>query len=177
MKKKKPKFTGSRALAELETMKHKDLQRACIVRGMDFEEVIESTTPQLSNWFVNNFQRSQDSTLLNTFDAFIEIKLQQRGYKKGDAILSPELRLGYLGPVDETTGKTIIRRISGISKTVKKRERDDSGLFTGTKKSLTFQLAKEGKTLVETLEIVTGKFPEAVEKSIKIWFKKALKTV
>lgn len=177
IKKKKSQITEEtdRALAELQNMRHRDLQKACIVRGMDFNEVLESSTPGLSNWFITNFDRGQDSTLLNTFDSFVENKLSEKGYTKDDAIMSPDLRLGFVSNVVDKSGIPQLKRVIPIDKPIVKRERDDSGLFTGTKKSLTFQLAKDGVPLAEAIEKVKEKFPQAVDKSIKIWYKKALK--
>lgn len=179
MGKKKHKSGGAtgRAFRELENFKHRDLQRACVVRGMSFTEVVESTTPGLSNWFMANYSRGQDSTLLNQFDAWVEDELGKLGRESNDPVMSPHLRLGYIGEVDEFTGKVVIKRPKGIKKAEKeKRERDEvTHIFLGTKKALTYECAKEKLSIPETIEKVMAQFPEAVEKSIKIWYGRAKK--
>lgn len=167
---------NERALRELQALNHRDLRRACIVRGIAFQELVELSIPALSNWFIANFEIGQNPSNLNEYDAWMEEQLKARGYQKGDPILSPSLRLGYLGENNPETNKPIVRRIKGIAKPNQKRERDSSGNFSGTKKSLTFELCKQGKTLDEVIEVVTEKFPEAVAKSIRIWYNKAKKT-
>lgn len=176
-KKRKSGGAFGRAQSELENMRHKDLKRACVVRGLSFEEVINSTIPGLSNWFINNYANGQSPSLLNEYDAWIKQQLLDRNYKEGDPILSPSLRLGYFGEVNPETGETIIKRPKGIKKPkAPKREREETfGIFTGTKKALTYQCQKEGKTLKETLDIVKAQYKEAVDKSIKIWFNRAKK--
>lgn len=176
---KKPKHGGihGRALSELENMKHKDLKRACVVRGMPFEEVVNNTTPGLSNWFQNNYGRGQNLGLLDEFDAWIKNELLKRGYKDGDPMLSPSLGLGYIGEVNPETGETIIKRPKGMKKPPKaKRERDeDTGLFKGTKKDLTYQCQKDGLDFKTTFTKVLWQFSEAQEKSVRIWFNRARK--
>lgn len=167
----------SRAQAELQEMKHKDLKRACIVRGLEFEQVVNLSVPSLSNWFVLNYENSQNTILLDEYDAWLMGKLKERGINDGDALFHPNLRLGYHGDFNPETGEPIIKRPRGIKKLKKpKRERDEvTKLFTGTKKALTYQCQKEGKTLEETYKIVKEQFPEAVEKSMKIWYNRSKK--
>ena len=47
------------------------------------------------------------------------------------------------------------------------------GLITGTKKSLTYELVKKGKSSERIIKKVIKKFPDAKEKSILIWVRKA----
>jgi hypothetical protein len=166
-----------RAHAELQEMKHKDLKRACIVRGLEFEQVVNLTVPALSNWFVQNYENGQNTILLDEYDAWLLGVLKERGIKDGDALLHPSLRLGYHGEFNPETGDIITKRPKGIKKPKKpKRERDEeTKLFTGTKKALTYKCQKEGKTLDETYKIVKEQFPEAVEKSMKIWYNRSKK--
>lgn len=176
---KKPKSGGilGRALNELQNMKHKDLKRACVVRGMPFEEVVDTSTPGLSNWFQKNYHRSQDLGLLDQFDYWVRLELQKRGYAEGDPMLSPSLGLGYVGEINPETGEAIIKRPKGMKKPPKaKRERDEeTGLFKGTKKDLTYQCQKDGMEFREAFSKVLNQFPEAQEKSVRIWFNRARK--
>ncbi len=176
-KKNKAGGVKGRALSEIENFKHKDLQRACVVRGMPFDDVVNTTTPGLSNWFISNYGNGQDPNLLNMFDGWVEEKLRELGRDEDDPIMTPCLRLGYIGEVDEETGKTIIKRLRNIKKPGKeKRERDEvTNIFLGTKKALTYDCAKKLLPMNETIDIVTKQFPEAVEKSIRIWYGKAKK--
>lgn len=176
-KKLKSGGASGRALSELKNFKHKDLQRACVVRGLPFPDVVGFTTPALSNWFMAHFSNGQDPNLLNMFDAWVEEELRKLGREEEDPIMSPCLRLGYIGEVDEETGKPIIKRLRNIKRPEKeKREREPvTNIFKGTKKALTFQCAKEGIPISETITKVTQAFPEAVEKSIKIWYGRAKK--
>lgn len=176
-KKSKSGGTLGRALNELQYMKHKDLKRACVVRGMPFDEVVNTSTPGLSNWFQSNYHRGQNPSLLDEFDYWTQIKLKERGYKDGDPMLSPSLGLGYIGEVNPETGETIIKRPKGIKKLPKpKRERDSTtGLFKGTKKDLTYECQKQGLEFKEAFKKVLNQFPEAQEKSVRIWFNRSRK--
>lgn len=173
----KTKFKGP--ARELSKMNHRDVQRACIARGCPFELVVSLDVPGLQGWFTKHRDRTQDLNLLNEFDMWKEQIFKELGYKKGDPMFHPNLRLGYIGTKDEEGNTLTTKKPRGLGlakKTKKKRERDEAtGLFAGTKKALTFDCQRKGKTLEETVEIVMEKFPEAQEKSINIWYKKSRK--
>lgn len=164
-------------------LKHKDLQRECILRGLDFAKIVEFDHHALSNWFYHNFEEPQDLTKLTLYDVWMEDQLQKRGYKKGDAILAPSFRLGFTPDLDglplKTPGvSTTLKQVANSAepKEVKpKRTVDETtGVYTGTKKNLTYTLTDEGMELSQIIEKVLERFPDAQEKSIKIWNKRRL---
>lgn len=151
-------------------MRYKDLQRACIVRGMDFDILVQCDIHRLQSWLVKHFEDDVDPVRLDNFDSWRE------GYMKAQGIDEPFVRLGYVAETDDITGEIIKRKkLRNIKKPKFKRERNTQlgGIFKGTKKELTYQCELQGKTLEDTISIVTEKFPEAVEKSIRIWYKKS----
>lgn len=168
------------ALHELKDMRHRDIQRACVIRGMPFEDVIKLSDPRLSNWFIQNYVATQIPALLDAFDDYKDNEIRKYQEGKGEKFqpVHPNLRLGYIGEVNEDTGKVTIKRPKGVKKPKKaKRERDaETKLFTGTKKALTYKLTKEKMAIVDIIKEVTKQFPEAKEKSIKIWAKRCLKS-
>lgn len=179
-KKQKTQFDPSSndlALRALSNMKYQDLQKACIVKGMPFEDVCSKGAPALSQWFINNYDNCNNFLFLDEYDVWIEGELKKLGYKDGDAMLHPSLRFGFTKGYEESTTIKSDPTIKAIDKPKKaKKEKDEStGMFLGTKKALTRECAKEGLTLTETIEKVSSKFPEYNEKSIKIWYKKFTK--
>lgn len=149
---------------------YRDLKIACIVRGMPFDEVLKADFFRLSNFVQNNVLVSQNMSLLDDYDDYLESVLKERGQTD---LIHNSLRLGYVKKEgdDDYVPKPL------KVKTEKKpaREKDSNGLFKGTMKSYTFELQKKGKTLPQTLVKVLRKFPEAKEKSVKIWFNKSKK--
>jgi hypothetical protein len=168
---------------ELARFKHKDLQRECILRGLEFKLIVEFDHHQLASWFRQNFENSQSLERLTLYDVWVENQLVERGYKKGDAILAPSLRFAFI-PDMEKIGKIqtpgVQKGISPASDQVVKENKPkrivdtSTGVYTGTKKNLTYQLTDEGKKLDDIIKTVMEKFPEAQEKSIKIWHKRRL---
>ena len=57
-----------------------------------------------------------------------------------------------------------------------KKEKNELGLWKGTKKAYTFELTLKGYDLERVTRRVLKHFPEANEKSIKQWYKAALKS-
>lgn len=164
----------------LSRMRHKELQQACIMRGIEFEEVVEFDHHDLANWFFHHFDNAEELAKLDEYDIWLEQKLQERGHKKGDAILSPSLRFGITPDMTKIKPSIAAGKIQtsepNISTEPKiKREADPStGVITGTKKNMTYQLTDLGIPLSEIIEKVKDSFPDAQEKSIKIWHKRRL---
>jgi hypothetical protein len=173
-----------RILDILGMMKHKDLIRACVSRGLDFQNVVDWDHNKLGSFFLENFDTTEDPNLLDAYDRWIQVELEKRGYVQGDAILSPFLRIGFVGKgdleelptkiVDPTVKMKKVQESVRVEKP--KREKDEvTGVVAGTKKNMTYTLAKQGKDLPKVIELVKKQFPEAEEKSIKIWYKRCLK--
>lgn len=160
-------------------MNLKDLQRACIARGMGFEEVVNASVLDLHSWFNKNYSNGQNLILLNDFDNWKEIELKKVGYTKEDGgIFHPDLRLGFIGHKDDQ-GNTLTAkkpRLKGLKRKEKsKRERlEGTNVFSGTKKALTYQLASQGVSQKDTITQVIAQFHDAKDKSISIWYKRAL---
>lgn len=161
---------------ELTQMKYKDLKIGCIVRGMLFEDIVEGSYTTLSRYFLDHYDDKQDKSLLEQFDTWMERTLIAKGHAKD----SPLVQFRLSTTLDEDDNSKIIGKNlkkAQVKKEKKpKRERDpDSNIFKGTKKALTFELSKKGIPINDIIKAVCEKFPEAQEKSIKIWAKRALK--
>lgn len=154
-------------------MNYKDLKRNCVVRGMPFEEVINGSFPRLQIWLHHNLGNEIVTDLLDQFDDHIEAELRARGK---DDLIHPQLRLGYIGERDEEGNTIKTKRIKGIKKKRVKREKTKDGIFKGTKKAYTYECQQKDYTLKKTIRKVKAKFPDASEKSIKIWYKKSERT-
>lgn len=155
---------------------YKDLKREAVIRGMPFPDVTGAGIPTLIH-FINNSENKPDISLIDKYDEWADAQLAQLGYEKGKECRHPNLRLGFIGEKDENGSVVKQKRIKGIPKPKKpKRERDENNLYKGTKKSYTFELAKKGLTLERVIRRVLKKFPDASEKSIKIWYRNAVPT-
>lgn len=186
MKKKKTKQPGiikvdvtreDRIDRELSRMRHKDLQRACILKGLEFAKIVEFDHHDLSNWFFHHFDDAEDLSKLPEYDTWLEQQLQARGHKKGDAIMSPSLRFAFspdMADIKPAVNKTpLLESVSNEPK--QKREADPAtGVISGTKKNLTYQLTDQGLPMDEIISKVKEAFPAAEEKSIKIWHKRRI---
>lgn len=157
--------------AALSKMRYKDLQRACLIRGIDFDEMVKMDTLGLHNYLLHEWDKPIVMERLNGFDIWRQNHLDSR-YGPGE----PFVRLGFYGKsIDDGKEQKTIRVREKSNKP--KRERDESmgSIYKGTKKALTFQSIKDGKTIDETIAIVIAAFPDALDKSIKIWSKRAAK--
>ena len=174
IRQQKIKDAGSLASIHLQDMKLKDLKRAVIVLGMPFEEVVSSSVPQLESYYIRHQGNKMNIELLDKFDEWHEDHLKNE-CGLGPEYFHPDLKLGYVTEEDPETGEVKKRRIKGYKKTRKKRTKNEFGIFSGTKKALTYECFKQGLTKQETIEKVMEQFPEAREKSIGIWYNKAKK--
>lgn len=164
---------------ELCNMKHKDLQKACVIRGCEFDNIFGLTHPQLVLWFYENYNNTQDEDLLIAYDEYVDGILETMGKDKKH----PVLRLSYKGGLDELKTEIISssepkpkKEKVDIDKTpsVKKEKHEEWGITKGTKKYLTYQLVIEEKLPInKIIEKVKDEFIDAEEKSIKIWAKRA----
>lgn len=168
---------NERAMRELANMKHRELQRACIVRGMNSQVMVDSDHHKLVSFFLDNYDNSQDEGLLLIHDIWVEGELQKKGYKKGEALLSPALRFSYNGNIEQMEKPITIKpkEIPQQAKKPKSTMDETTGVRSGTKKALTYSLTLEGLEIDEILKQVKTQFPDAQDKSVSIWHKKALK--
>lgn len=166
-----------RAHRELANFKHRDLQRACILRGLSSDRVVGDGHLELVRWFIANYDNGQDDQLIAAHDRWVVAELKAKGLKDDDALLNPAMRFGYGGNIEqmEKPKSTPPAKIPKVIEKAKSSIDPELGVRTGTKKSLTFQLTKGGKYAIEKIiELVVAKFPDANEKSIKIWQKRCL---
>ena len=162
------------AVKYVEHLNLPDLKRACIMRGMPFGEIGESSIPNLQSWYLKNYDLPVDHRLLEEFDLWCEALLRERG--ADDSMLSPIFRLSSVGARNEDGEITKRKRIrSMVPKIKRKKERTTEGLFKGTKKAFTYELAQRGLPKAEVMAMVKEKYPDAKDKSIGIWFNRARK--
>ncbi len=163
----------------LTKMKFKDLKRECVVRGMLFEDVIGYSQPQLAGYFREHFFDDVQHNLLDEFDDWQEDEIRKAVNAGGvdpEDIIHSSLRLVFIAEWDEDGNVTKRKRVRTIIKKKKKRrERTKQGIFSGTKKALTYQLQKEGHDKKTVTKMVLEQYPDASEKSISIWFNKSKK--
>ena len=157
------------------SLTYRDIKRQAIILGMPFPDATGNSIGALLN-YINSSTNEPDPSLIDKYDEWMDFQLSEIGYAKDDPLRSSRLRLGFLGEEQED-GSRKTKRIKGIKKPKKKRERDSRGLITGTKKSYTFELTSKGYTLERVTRRVLKKFPDANEKSISIWYRKAKKGI
>lgn len=155
---------------ELAGLKLPDLKRQCIMRGYPFSALGESSVLDLQSFFIHNYYKEKDVSLLDKYDDYIEDMVKARNWDR--SLIHPDLRLGRIAEKDEDGNITKRKRL-GIRIKKKKRKRTSDGLFAGTKKAYTYELVKAKKTKEEIIKLVIEKFPDAKEKSIVIWANRA----
>lgn len=185
----------------LQQYNFKDLQRACLVRGMEPQDMVEADYFKLQSFFANNFHVDPDNSLLDKFDEWFgsEMALIGKGSDNPDYawMFHPDLRLGFHTGEDEKGNLTGSKKPRKFKKPVEKKKRtrrkDLGNIFAGTKKALTMELAKEILTkkykkkpnkepnhdviISRITKQVTKKFPDANDKSIRIWYNKMKRQV
>lgn len=179
MKKRKNKTPDNAAKAKLlgasgRHMTYKDIKRKAIALGMPFPDAVAADVPRLLS-FIDKTNNKPDTSLIDKFDNYIDNHLISIGYDKNDPLMSSKLRLGYLGEEDPESGERRRKRVRGLKKQKerKPRERDENNLIKGTKKSYTTELTLKGMDLERVKRRVLKKFPDANEKSIRLWYSAA----
>ncbi len=156
---------------ELQNMRFIDLQRSCIIRGIPFDVVISKSVGTLQSWLIKNWHNKVNKSRLDEFDDIRQKALEDRGMTD-----EPFVRLGIPAIQEETNEVSPIVKISKKkSKKVRRERSEELGIFKGTKKAYVFELVQKGLKVEKIIPKVIAKFPEAKEKSVKIWFKKATK--
>lgn len=168
MKKGKTRVQTIHNLPQVQ-MTLKDIKRECIIRGMPFEQVVNTDLPNLYYWWQNNSQNPIDQSLLDKYDDWLEGELAAIGQH---GLIHPSLRFNYVNKEEEVKKKT---KVIKEKKPRKKREKNKLGLYSGTKKAMTYESCHKGWSLKKTIRKVKRAFPDAQEKSIKIWYNKATK--
>ena len=185
IKRKKLDWSGDQHPAdkEMANMRYIDLKIACIEMGMPFEEVSNGDHSTLSSFFKTHYGTRRNKQLLINFETWLAQLMIDRGYDPDDPLVTFKLSNATdeelaSPPKSATKSKRIQTKQKNTSTTPKaasrpkKRERKN-GVITGTKKSLTFELALQGLEINEIITKVMEQFPDASDKSIKIWVRKA----
>ncbi len=152
-----------------------EIKKLAITLGMPFPDATGSDYWGLLR-YVQNTHEKADPNLINLYDDWVDSQLELLGYAKDDPMRSNQLRLGYLSEearLRQVTNKEKKVKPDGTVK--KKHEKDANNLWKGTKKSYTFELTKKNSSLERITRRVIKKFPEANPKSIKQWYRAALR--
>lgn len=165
---------GYRSAGFFNNLDIKGFKREAVIRGMDFDEVLNADIPTMYTYIVEHFNDEKDTSLLDKFDDYVDKLLRVHG---SDELVHPSLRLGFIGERDEETGLvTKMKRIAGMSKNKLRKKRaskTSDGVVGGTAKAMTFELYRQGKSKPECIKLVAEKFPKASDKSVGIWWNKA----
>ena len=157
-----------------ETLTYRGAKRMAVSLGMPFPDACAGDWGTLMT-YIGNSKTKPDPSLILKYDEWMDKQLEAKGYGPNDPMRHYQLRLSYISE-DSTTRAPKIGLKSKKEKPVKpKREKDEIGLWKGTKKSYTFELAYRGFTLDRVTKRLLKKFPDANENSIKQWWKKAQK--
>lgn len=149
--------------------RYRDLQRAAIMRGMSFDDLVNGDIYRLHKFIQDHKDVEPAIDKLDEFDEWRR-KLLEEKHGKGE----PFVRLGYIGKTDDEGNPLMVFKPK--PKKPKKHIEKDSemgGLWKGTKKHLTVQCKKDGLSLDKTISKVMEAFPDAKESSIKIWYKRS----
>lgn len=170
-KKQTPKLKTSTRLGSLTQLEMtlRDIKKEVIIRGMPFQEVVSADVPNLYSWWNNNRDAPINKNLLDDFDDWLEEELTAIG--RADLIHS-NFRFNYLSKGEESQPQKVNKIISPPKK---RREKNKLGLYAGTKKAMVYEAQQKGWSVKKTIRKVQRAFPDALEKSIKIWYNKASK--
>ena len=140
------------------------------MRGMPFPDIISGDFYRLVSFLESNdVNKKPDKGLIEKFDNWMEKQLRDSG---AENLIKPSLRLGYISKEDN---EDIVKKPKKEPKEKKpKAEKDENGFRKGTKKSYTVELAKKKYSLERVIKKVMKKFEDASEKSITIWYRKAI---
>jgi hypothetical protein len=166
-----------------------ELQASCIMRGLDFTDVVEWDFGKLASWLIKNYDKDSNRDLLEDFDIWVDGKLEGRGYEENDPIRQFR-KFSNLDDEQNPQVKTKALKKAGVPKKKRtKKERNGLGIFKGTKKEYTYSLAKSliekygdkytnkeisKKFSSQLFNKVLKKYSDAKDKSVKIWMKRAL---
>lgn len=158
----------------ISNMTYRDMKRRAICLGMPFPEACNADFGMLHSYIIKT-ENKPDKSLIDKYDDWVDNILKERGYSEDDPLRNYQLRLGYLGE-DKASEQRTFKKKDGrsLNKLPKpKREKDSSGLWTGTKKSYTYELCKKGHSLERVKRRVLKAFPDANLKSVQQWYRNA----
>lgn len=183
-------------LGRIGDMKYPDIKANCLIRGCPFEKVIDGDFPKLCAWLYKNWHTKEDPSKLLEFDAWMDTKLEERGYKKGSAIRNHKQFTAESPKEDPSKaplGKEAKKEALPKKKKIKKERDANFGIYKGTKKEATYSLTEtlyrqlgnkyDKKVLVkkftpQLLDKLKKKFGDTPsEKSVKIWMKRCLDSI
>jgi hypothetical protein len=169
---KASKMAKTDSFIDYNNMTYKDLKKACIIRGLEFEKVASSDIYKLQSWLHNNLGNPEYQDLLEQYDDWVEEQLLALG---SNDLIHPMLRLSYIGEREEQQKiKPKREKVERVPR--QRKEKTEQGIYSGTKKALVYECALKEMNIQNTLKKVKKVFGDNVsEKSVKIWFKKALK--
>jgi len=176
-------------LNKISKMRLHDLQAACIMRSLEFTDLGQFDIGMLSSWLIKNWDEKPDRELLEDYDIWMYNLLGDRGYPEDDPLRNFR-KFSTMDEQDNPIVKTrALKKAEVPNKKKEKKERNSLGLFKGTKKDYTYELGKSllekykekytNKEILKKFSMqlynkVQSKFPEAKDKSVKIWMKRAL---
>jgi hypothetical protein len=149
---------------------------------MKSEVMVNANHHSLVSFLYKHFDEPQSISNLAIHDAWVEDQLikSNKGYVKGKEFLHPILKLGLSGDI-ERVPKTELKPETKVpqirEKKVVEKHKTFEGIKMGTKKEMTFSLTEKKIAIADIIKQVKEKFPEAQEKSLKIWHKRALKAL
>lgn len=178
-----PQVLDDKVLRKLQNMTFRDIQKACILRGMNFIDVVSLGYYQLRGFYIENYENKIDAKKLDAFDEWMRKQLKERGYSEDHPMMDASFNFGYVGEYDEEGNPTATKRVSVGGKGIKKPKKapvakNEFGVREGTAKALVYELTlKEGiDNLKKITKKVCNKFPDANPNSIKIWMGRARKS-
>lgn len=171
---------------EISNFRFKDLQGAALSRGLPFEDAVTMDAPLMSNWVFIHWDDKKDKKKLADFDKWIDRKLKKKGLKKSN----PLRQYKKFSDTYENSEKPP-KEPKPIKVKKPPRQKNEFGIFTGTKKEYVYKLAQsindqfgkkykfQTKVLVkrfsnQLFSKVKEKFVDANEKSIRIWMKRQI---
>lgn len=157
-----------------ESLTYRGAKRIAVSLGMPFPDACAGDWGKLMS-FIDRTKNKPDPSLISRYDDWMDKQLEAAGYGAEDPMRHYQLRLSYIA--EDAMGNVPKLGLKVKKEKVAKpaREKDGSGLWKGTKKSYTFELAAKGYALDRVTRRVLKKFPDANENSVKQWWKKANK--
>lgn len=166
----------SLASGSLRAMKFRDVKAACIMMGMPFEDVVAADWGGLKCYYANNLGNKLKKERLEQFEDFVsEDLMANKGYNEDNPLVRyRQFSTPPEGEEEESKLRpSLVKKAGGKKEPRKKKERDSSGVIVGTKKAFVFSGVRAGASEEKIIRKTLAKYPDAKEKSIKLWIKRA----